>query len=604
MYAFKYNVELPTTTRLDTDIPEGTDAGAIAREVLDRYTAAVQGKDANAYAALFLEDGVWRDKVAFTWNYRTFNGQKKIHKAAVDLLPRVHIATVALIDPAPCIARPYPDLPFVQAHFTFETDQIRASAVVNIVMTKYGPKIWTLHTAIEGLIGFPELPNRDGHMTGPVSWAEQRVLDANFDTHQPDVLIIGGGHNGLMTAARFKALGVTCLVVEKNERIGDNWRKRYEALSLHFPHWPDHFPYMPYPEHWPVFCPAGKLGDWLEWYVSAMELNVWTGSSVEKCKQSTDGTWRLEVKRDGKEKRVLTPKHLIMATSLAGVPMVPSFPGDKEFKGVILHSTQHTSSRGWEGKKVLVVGTSSSGFDTAYDFARRGIDVTMLQRSRTYIMSLSNSIPKASKLMVGFYEPKSGKKIDLEACDRIAYSMPVGPAEELGRRMVADIAREDKELIDAMEGAGFKTWLGQRSTGNQTLSYSKNGGFYFDAGACEHIINGNIKVEQGTIERFTPNSVILSGGREKLYDLVVLATGFSNTIDSVRATLGHDIADRCKPIWGIDEEGELNSTWKDCGVPNLWIMVGTLQHGRYHSKKVSLRIKAMMEGIAGEPYTD
>jgi cation diffusion facilitator CzcD-associated flavoprotein CzcO len=40
-----------------------------------------------------------------------------------------------------------------------------------------------------------------------------------------------------MMAARLQALGVSTLIIEKNKRIGDNWRNRYEALSLHFPHW-------------------------------------------------------------------------------------------------------------------------------------------------------------------------------------------------------------------------------------------------------------------------------------------------------------------------------------------------------------------------------
>lgn len=40
-----------------------------------------------------------------------------------------------------------------------------------------------------------------------------------------------------MLGARLKALGVNALIVERNKRIGDNWRGRYEALSLHLPHW-------------------------------------------------------------------------------------------------------------------------------------------------------------------------------------------------------------------------------------------------------------------------------------------------------------------------------------------------------------------------------
>jgi hypothetical protein len=52
----------------------------------------------------------------------------------------------------------------------------------------------------------------------------------------------------------------------------------------------------------------------------------------------------------------------------------------------------------------------------------------------------------------------------------------------------------------------------------------------------------------------------------------------------------------------MDEEGELNSAWRDTGVPNLWLMVGTLQAARYHSKSIALRIKARLEGLEPQPY--
>lgn len=407
-----------------------------------------------------------------------------------------------------------------------------------------------------------------------------------------------------MMAARLKALGVSSLIIERNARIGDNWRQRYEALSLHFPHWGDHFPYMPFPEHWPIYTPAAKLGDWLEWYYSAMELHAWTSSTVKNVTQLEDGSWSILIARNGSERNV-TPKHLVMATSLVGTPWSPTIGGRETFTGTVRHSTEHDSSRDWVGKKVLVVGTSSSGFDLAYDFARRGINVTLLQRSPTYIMSLTHSVPK----LLGAYEPDAdGKRPDLETSDRTAYSIPTGPAEEFGRRATEELEALDHDLLQSMENAGFKTWRGQRDTGPQTLGYSKNGGFYFDAGACERIINGDIKVEQGYIDRLDGDKVILTTGtmeseREREYDLVILATGFSNTIDSIRATLGDEIASRCNQIWGMNPEGELHSAYRHCGVDNLWIMVGTLQHGRYHSKRVALRIKAMLEGVHGETYS-
>lgn len=159
--------------------------------------------------------GVWRDKIAVTWEYRTFNGRDRIAIAAKvsslgprfcsnrlltagwplqDLLPRTAASNFKLIDPAPKVENPYHDLAFVQAHFSFETAVAHASGVVNLIPTQQGVKAWTLHTVIEGLKGFPELPNRDGHMTGSLSWANQRAEDVSYNDRDPEVLIVGGGH--------------------------------------------------------------------------------------------------------------------------------------------------------------------------------------------------------------------------------------------------------------------------------------------------------------------------------------------------------------------------------------------------------------------------
>lgn len=405
--------------------------------------------------------------------------------------------------------------------------------------------------------------------------------------------------SGLALAARCKALGMNALIIEKSDEVGDIWKKRYEYLSLHFPHWPDDLPYFTYPKHWPTYTPAQKQGKYMEWYASALELNVWTKSSVVKADQDSDGRWSVLINKSGIEQRTLHPDHLIMATSLCGVPSTPVIPGMAEFNGLIRHSSAHDSSRDFVGKKVCVVGTSSSGFDTAFDCSRRGVDVTLLQRSPTYIMSLTHSVPR----IIGAYKPDAdGNRPSLEEKDRLFFHLPVGPGEELGRRNAKVLEDLDKPLLDALHEKGLRTWRGQRGTGNATLGQTRNGGFYFEAGACEHIINGKIKVEPGYIERFEHDKVILNDGRERQFDLVVFATGFSNTIDSVRATLGDKIASKCGPIWGIDDEGEYKTVFRETGVSNLWIMVGFLPMTRYFSKLLAMRLKALQEGISPPPY--
>lgn len=602
MYAFKYNHELPTIDVLGVDIPADANPEKEAQGIVDQLVKVLGSGDANGFADLFLDYGYWRDKVAFTWDYRTFNFQPAIRKAATDLLARTKATNFAFLTPAPKIDRPYPDYATLQFIISFETEIVKASAVINAVLTKNdGWKIYTMHTVAEGLKQFPEIPPQDGHMTGDVPWTTQR--DATINAADPEVLIIGGGQCGLSLAARCKFLGLRELIVEKDE-VGDVWKKRYEYLSLHMPHWQDDLAYFPYPKHWPTYTPAQKQGFYMQWYAHAMELNVWNKSTVVSAEQDKEGKWTVVINKGGVEQRTLHPAHVVMATSLCGLLYTPEIPGMADYKaGEIRHSTKHDSARNWStgNKKVLVVGTSSSGFDTAFDCSRRGIDVTMLQRSPTYVMSLEHSAPRN----IGNYAPdENGDRPPLEEQDRLFFALPVGPAEELGRRNAEVLENLDRELLDGLHKAGLQTWRGQRATGNATLGKTRNGGFYFDAGACEHVINGKIKVEQGYIEKFTADKVILSGGRERQYDLVIFATGFTPLNDSIRQTLGNTIADQIGNIWGVDEEGEYNTAFRETSVKGLWIMVGFLPYARFHSKQLAMRIKALQTGISPAPYKE
>jgi hypothetical protein len=88
-------------------------------------------------------------------------------------------------------------------------------------------------TSLEDLKGFPakkgalrDLEPNHGR------WEEDR-REREFQDREPVVVIIGGGQSGLGLATRLKCLNIPTLVAEKNSRIEDNWRNRYEALCLY-----------------------------------------------------------------------------------------------------------------------------------------------------------------------------------------------------------------------------------------------------------------------------------------------------------------------------------------------------------------------------------
>ena len=165
-------------------------------------------------------------------------------------------------------------------------------------------------------------------------------------------MIVGGGQGGIALGARLRQLGVPTIIVERNERPGDSWRKRYKSLCLHDPVWYDHLPYIKFPENWPVFSPKDKIGDWLEMYTRVMELNYWTSTTAKSARYDEEaGEWVVVVERDGEE-ITLRPKQLVMATGMSGKPNVPEIPGMDVFRGDQHHSSQHPGPDAYKGKKV------------------------------------------------------------------------------------------------------------------------------------------------------------------------------------------------------------------------------------------------------------
>ena len=121
--------------------------------------------------------------------------------------------------------------------------------------------------------------------------------------------------------------GCPPIVVDKHERPGDQWRKRYKSLCLHDPVWYDHLPYMPFPQNWPVFAPKDKIGDWLEFYTRVMEVPYWSKTTCLSASfDEAEKRWTVELDRDG-ERLTLHPTQLVLATGMSGKPSVPTLRG-------------------------------------------------------------------------------------------------------------------------------------------------------------------------------------------------------------------------------------------------------------------------------------
>ena len=190
---------------------------------------------------------------------------------------------------------------------------------------------------------------------------------------------------------------------------------------LHDPVQYDHLPYLPFPPNWPTYTPKDKLGDWLEFYASALELNVWTSATISAASfDEHTRTWSVTVARPSGP-RQLQPRHIVLATGHSGEPHMPAGLDLSPFAGdVICHSSAFPGAKqlgAGQRRKAVVVGCCNSAHDIAHSYFENGYDVTLVQRSSTYVMSSADGI---AMLMKGLYD-EDGVTIGLPppaACPR------------------------------------------------------------------------------------------------------------------------------------------------------------------------------------------
>jgi cation diffusion facilitator CzcD-associated flavoprotein CzcO len=578
-----------------------TDDIAVAAEHwLAQFEAALSGADHGALAHLFLADSYWRDVLAFSWTLQTWNGADAILGALKTLAPRAK-PTNFQIDPNRAAPRRVTRAGSnsIEAIFAFETALGRGHGILRLIPdTNDGSllKAWTLLTALEELKGFEEpqgatRPRGQAYsrdFRGP-NWLDQRNASSAYADRDPTVLVVGGGHAGLSAAARLNQLNIDTLIVDRWPRIGDNWRKRYHALTLHNQVQVNHLPYMPFPPNWPVYIPKDKLANWFETYVDAMELNYWTGTEfVSAAYDEAQARWNVVLRRDGAT-REMHPRHIVMATGVSGIPNIPEIPSLKNFGGQIVHSSRYDDGENFDGKRALVIGTGNSGHDIAQDLHSSGADVTLVQRSPTLITNIE---PSAQLAYAAYNEGT------LEDNDLIATSMPLKLARRSHQMITEQSKQLDGPLLERLEGIGFKLDYGEDNTGWQFKYLSRGGGYYFNVGCSDLVASGAIKLKQfADIETFTSDGVRMKNGETIAADLVVLATGYRPQEELVRKLFGDAVAARVGPIWGFGDGQELRNMYVRTPQAGLYFIAGSLAQCRINSRYLSLQIKAIEEGI-------
>ena len=183
-------------------------------------------------------------------------------------------------------------------------------------------------------------------------------------TERIDTIVISAGQAGLSVGYHLARRGVPFVILDAGERIGDQWRKRWDSLRLFTPARFSSLDGLPFPADADSFPTKDAMGDYLEAYARRFALPVRCGVRVERV--SRLGERFLVIAGDQR----FEADNVVVAMANYQRPRVPAFANELDPRIVQLHSFDYRNPAQFQEGAVLVVGAGNSGAEIALDAAR------------------------------------------------------------------------------------------------------------------------------------------------------------------------------------------------------------------------------------------
>ena len=304
-------------------------------------------------------------------------------------------------------------------------------------------------------------------------------------------MVVGAGASGLAAAAALRRLGREPVVLERDERVGGTWSRRYDRLCLHTVRRFSGLPFDPMPRSFPRYVPKDLYAQYLAGYAERSGLTVRTGQRVERIRQEGDG-WVVELENDVVQARVV-----VVATGRHNEWCLPPWPGTDAFRGTLLHSAEYTSGRELAGKSTLVVGLGNSGAEIAADLVEQG--------TASVAVAVRTVPPITSREIAGIPVQLFGMLFD---------PLPASLVDRLGARL-RRLGTGDLRPY----GLGKEAW-GPFTARRPPV---------IDVGFLGQLKAGRIEILPALVS-LTEDGATFADGSERQFDAIVAATGFGTAL--------------------------------------------------------------------------
>lgn len=371
-----------------------------------------------------------------------------------------------------------------------------------------------------------------------------------------DILVIGAGPAGLATSACLRRAGLAHVVLERDGQIANAWHRHYDRLRLHTTKTYSALPFMSWPKAAPRYPPREQVVRYLQAYAEEHHVTPRLGVTVHAVRR-TAGRFKVDTSAG-----VMTPRIVVMATGYNSVPKLPSIPGLDCFRGSLIHAGVYKNAAPYQGKRTLVVGCGNSGAEIALDLAEHGVDVAMVVRRPVHVV------------------PRDLFGRPIQHTNILLSFLPLGLRDAIAmctiRLAVGDLSR----------------WGMVRPAAGPNRMIQESGRIpILDVGTIAMVKQGKIRVLPA-VQEIHPDRVRFAGGDRHPFEAIILATGYTSSLDKV--------------IEGFasisDARGRPNRFGEESGISGLYFVgfrnpaTGALREIALEAPRVARSIRAAIGG--------
>ncbi|MGZ3321046.1 MAG: flavin-containing monooxygenase, partial [Xanthobacteraceae bacterium] len=424
----------------------------------------------------------------------------------------------------------------------------------------------------------PLMRDEMGFVPREARWT-QRPADETLAHHH--VLIVGAGVCAIALAVALGHLGIRYTIVEKNAELGGTWYvNRYPGCGVDTPNHSYSYSFGSRNAWTRYFCQREELLDYLKKVAAEygirehLRLNTQlTSSRWDEGKRRWISTLKT---KDGEETFESTV--LVSAIGQLNDPSRVHFKDEEDFKGLILHSALWPDDLKLDGKRVAVIGTGATSMQLVPSIADRVASLTVFQRTAQWarpVKGYSEPITEGAQWLLAhlpFYVQWYRFNMFWRYGDGLLPFLRKDPAWPHPDRAVnKSNDRHREELTDfVLSELKARPDLIEKCVPTYP-PYGKR--ILLDNGWYKTLTKPNVELVADEIDRFTRDGILTKDGKERPYDIIVVATGFKVTEMAARLDITGRGGKNLRDKWaGDNPTAYLGLTVPD--FPNLFCMLG------------------------------